>query len=158
MLVDGRRALGRRRPAAGACLDAPGAGASLCERWAAIAPDLAGHVIAVGFDPESGRLTMCPASSAWATKARLEQARVIAAANVATGRTVVRALRILPPRTAPAPGRADAAPTSSRRPPFRCSDGPRRRAHQYPCLYLIPSLRASLHPHPYGSGPTVNEG
>ncbi|MFI1285227.1 DciA family protein [Streptomyces sp. NPDC020858] len=75
----------------------PAAGASLCERWAAIAPDLTRHVAAVGFDPESGRLTVCPESSAWATKARLEHARVIAAANAAAGRTVMRALRILPP-------------------------------------------------------------
>ncbi|MEU7728276.1 hypothetical protein AB0B78_24015 [Streptomyces sp. NPDC040724] len=43
------------------------------------------------------------------TKARLEQARVSAAANAAAGRTVVRALRILPPGAAPAPARADAA-------------------------------------------------
>ncbi|WP_405827369.1 DciA family protein [Streptomyces sp. NBC_00105] len=87
----------------------PATGASLCEWWAAIAPDLAGHVTAVGFDPESGRLTVCPESSAWATKARLEQSRVIAAANAAAGGTVVRALRILPPGAAPAPGWADAA-------------------------------------------------
>nr|WSW64558.1 DUF721 domain-containing protein [Streptomyces sp. NBC_00998] len=72
----------------------PAASASLCERWAAIAPELAGHVAAVGFDPESGRLTVCSKSSAWATKACLEQARVIAAANAAAGRMVVRALRI----------------------------------------------------------------
>ncbi|MFB7260645.1 DciA family protein [Streptomyces nojiriensis] len=52
----------------------PAAGASLCERWVAIAPDLARHIAAVGFDPESGQLTVCPDSSAWATKARLEQA------------------------------------------------------------------------------------
>lgn len=48
----------------------PAAGASLRQRWAAIAPDLAGHVAAVGFDPDSGRLTVCPVSSAWATPPR----------------------------------------------------------------------------------------
>lgn len=88
----------------------PAAGATLRERWAAIAPGLAGHVAAVSYDPDSGRLTVCPESSAWATKARLEQTRVIAAANKAAGRTVVRALRILPPGAVPAPGPADAAP------------------------------------------------
>ncbi|WP_030423096.1 DUF721 domain-containing protein [Streptomyces sp. NRRL F-5065] len=89
----------------------PAAGATLRERWAAIAPELAGHVAAVAFDPDSGRLTVCPESSAWATKARLEQTRVIAAANKAAGRTVVRALRILPPGAAPVPAPAsDAAP------------------------------------------------
>lgn len=88
----------------------PAAGASLRERWAAIAPELAGHVVAVAYDPDSGQLTVCPESSAWATKARLEQTRVIAAANKAAGRTVVRALRILPPGAVPAPGPADVAP------------------------------------------------
>ncbi|MFD7894739.1 hypothetical protein [Streptomyces sp. NPDC059743] len=33
---------------------------------------------------------MCPKSSAWATKTRLEQTRVIKAADMAAGRTVVR--------------------------------------------------------------------
>ncbi|MFF3497284.1 DciA family protein [Streptomyces sp. NPDC002795] len=88
----------------------PAAGASLRERWAAIAPELAGHVAAVSYDPDSGRLTVCPESSAWATKARLEQTRVIAAANKAAGRTVVSSLRILPPGAVPAPGPADVAP------------------------------------------------
>ncbi|MFF3088824.1 DciA family protein [Streptomyces nojiriensis] len=82
-----------------------------------MAPDLAGHIAAVGFDPESGQLTVCPDSSAWATKARLEQARVIAAANAAAGSTVVRSLRILPPSTVPAPDPADDAPA-------RTSTGP----------------------------------
>lgn len=88
----------------------PAAGASLRERWAAIAPELAGHVAAVSYDPDSGRLTVCPESTAWATQARLEQTRVIAAANKAAGRTVVSALRILPPGAAPVPGPADAVP------------------------------------------------
>ncbi|MEU3353097.1 DciA family protein [Streptomyces sp. NPDC037389] len=59
----------------------PAVGATLRERWAVIAPDLAGHGAAVGFDADSGRLTVCPESSAWATRVRLEQARVIKAAN-----------------------------------------------------------------------------
>ncbi|MFF3019710.1 DciA family protein [Streptomyces sp. NPDC057939] len=88
----------------------PAAGATLRERWAAIAPELAGHVVAVGFDVDSGRLTVCPETSAWATKARLEQTRVIAAANKAAGRQVVSALRILPPGAVPMPDRADVAP------------------------------------------------
>ena len=89
----------------------PAAGATLRERWAAIAPELAGHVVAaVSYDADSGRLTVCPESSAWATKARLEQTRVVAAANKAAGRTVVRALRILPPGAAPVPGPAAAVP------------------------------------------------
>ncbi|WP_176606789.1 DciA family protein [Streptomyces morookaense] len=65
------------------------------ERWAAIAPGRAGHVAAVGFDAESGQLTLCPESAAWAAEARLEQARIIRDANHAAGRPAVRALRIL---------------------------------------------------------------
>jgi predicted nucleic acid-binding Zn ribbon protein len=88
----------------------PAAGATLRDRWAAIAPELAGHVAAVAYDADSGRLTVCPESAAWATKVRLEQTRIIAAANAAAGRTVVRALRILPPGAVPVPGPADVAP------------------------------------------------
>ncbi|MFJ2709089.1 DciA family protein [Streptomyces sp. NPDC087428] len=95
----------------------PAAGASLRDRWAAIAPELAGHVAAVSYDPDSGQLTVCPESSAWATKARLEQTRVIAAANKAAGRTVVHALRILPPGPVPAPGPADVARAEQDRAP-----------------------------------------
>ncbi|MGW7343132.1 DciA family protein [Streptomyces sp. NPDC054854] len=82
--------------------DIPTAGAGLCERWAALVPDLADHVAAVGYDAERGELTLRPESTAWATKARLEQARVIEAANSAAGHTVVRTLRILPPGAVPA--------------------------------------------------------
>lgn len=64
---------------------------------------------------------MCPESAAWATKARLEQTRVIAAANTSAGRTVVRALRILPPGTVPTPEPADAGPA-----PAAVSCGPVR--------------------------------
>lgn len=88
----------------------PAAGATLRDRWAAIAPELAGHVAAVSYDADSGRLTVCPESAAWATKARLEQSRIIAAANKAAGRTVVSSLRILPPGAAPVPSPADAVP------------------------------------------------
>ncbi|GAA2692386.1 DUF721 domain-containing protein [Streptomyces lunalinharesii] len=73
-------------------------------------PELAGHVAAIGFDTDSGRLTVCPESSAWATKTRLEQTRIVATANESAGRTVVRTLRILPPGTAPAPEPADVDP------------------------------------------------
>ncbi|MFF8696736.1 DciA family protein [Streptomyces sp. NPDC015144] len=46
----------------------PAVGATLRDRWAAIAPELAGHVAAVAYDADSGRLTVCPESAAWATK------------------------------------------------------------------------------------------
>ncbi|MFC4506112.1 MULTISPECIES: DUF721 domain-containing protein [Streptomyces] len=88
----------------------PAAGATLRQRWEAIAPELAGHVTAVGYDADSGQLTVCPESTAWATKTRLEQTRIIAAANKAAGRTVVLTLRILPPGAVPMPAPADVAP------------------------------------------------
>ncbi|QNT98298.1 hypothetical protein HEP81_08070 (plasmid) [Streptomyces griseofuscus] len=133
----------------------PAAGASLRERWAAIAPELAGHVAAVSYDPDSGRLTVCPESTAWATKARLEQTRVVAAANKAAGRTVVRALRILPPGAALAPGPAavpadpaPAAPTGSARTRETACEGYRRAlaAHQEvaPPRRVDPSIAAAV--------------
>ncbi|MGV9758557.1 DciA family protein [Streptomyces tricolor] len=114
----------------------PAAGASLRDRWAAIAPDLAGHVAAVGYDPDAGRLTVCPESSAWATKVRLEQARIIAAANTSAGRTVIGVLRILAPGSVPVPEPADIGPAPAAAGPVRtretASDGYRRAlaAHQ----------------------------
>ncbi|MDX3697326.1 DUF721 domain-containing protein [Streptomyces europaeiscabiei] len=80
----------------------PAAGATLRQRWAAIAPELAGHVAAVGYDADSGQLTVCPESAAWATKTRLERTCIVDAANEAAGRMVVRALRILAPGSVPA--------------------------------------------------------
>lgn len=41
----------------------PAAGATLRERWAAIAPELAGHVAAVSYDADSGGLTVCSESA-----------------------------------------------------------------------------------------------
>ncbi|MFE6904114.1 DciA family protein [Streptomyces sp. NPDC057717] len=106
------------------------------ERWAAIAPELAGHVAAVSYDADSGQLTLCPESAAWATKTRLEQARIIAAANESAGRMVVRSLRILAPGTVPEPADADPEPAAVPAGPVRtretASDGYRRAlaAHQ----------------------------
>lgn len=75
---------------------------------------------------------MCPESSAWVTKTRLEQARVIATANEPVSRTVVRALKILAPCTVsvsepansePEPATAPAGPPRTRE---TASDGYRR--------------------------------
>ncbi|MFJ9590667.1 hypothetical protein [Streptomyces acidicola] len=59
---------------------------------------------------------MCPVSATWATKARLEQTRIIAAANASAGRTVVRGLRILAPGSVPAPAPDDNAPQAPETP------------------------------------------
>ncbi|ASY37040.1 MULTISPECIES: DciA family protein [unclassified Streptomyces] len=81
----------------------PAAGATLRERWAVIAPDLAENVAAVGYDADTGCLTLSPRSPVWATEARLRQAQIIEAANASAGRTVVRTVRVLTPGTGPAP-------------------------------------------------------
>ncbi|MER5362444.1 DciA family protein [Streptomyces sp. NPDC002785] len=114
---------------------APAAGGSVLARWAAIAPEFAGHVAAVSYDADSGRLTVRPETTAWATKTRLEQTRLIAAANKTAGRTVVNFLRILPPGAAPVPAPADvtpAAPTGPAKTRETASEGYRRAlaAHQ----------------------------
>ncbi|MHB9863466.1 DciA family protein [Streptomyces sp. YIM S03343] len=88
----------------------PAAGATLQDRWAAITPTFAAHVTAIGYDADSGRLSVCPESPAWATKLRLEQVRVIVAANASAGRTVVRALMILAPGSLPVSVRDDDVP------------------------------------------------
>ncbi|MFH9827948.1 DciA family protein [Streptomyces bobili] len=80
-----------------------------CARWEAITSYFAGHVIAVGYDADSGRLSVCPESAAWATKLRLEPARVDEAANESAGRTVVRGLQAVPASTCPAGWRTHTA-------------------------------------------------
>ncbi|MFD3937843.1 DciA family protein [Streptomyces sp. NPDC058611] len=76
------------------------------ERWAALAPDLADHVAAVGYDAERGELTLRPDSTTWATKARLEAPRIIADANRSARTDAVRTVRVLSPGPLPAPSAA----------------------------------------------------
>ncbi|MBP5904599.1 DUF721 domain-containing protein [Streptomyces scabiei] len=124
----------------------PAAGASLRERWEAIAPEFAGHVAAVGYDADSGRLTVCPESAAWATKLRLEQARVVQAANESAGRTVVRGLRILAPGSVPVSEPGAVAPAAAPNGPVKtresASEGYRQAlaAHQS----VAPARRVDL--------------
>ncbi|MFD9114639.1 DciA family protein [Streptomyces bottropensis] len=127
----------------------PAAGASLrerWERWEAIAPEFAGHVAAVGYDADSGRLAVCPESAAWATKLRLEQARVVQAANESAGRTVVRGLRILAPGSVPVSEPDAVAPAAAPNGPVKtrelASEGYRQAlaAHQS----VAPARRVDL--------------
>ncbi|MFK4069870.1 DciA family protein [Streptomyces sp. NPDC029674] len=121
--ADGSRS-GDRRAGHRAGLGAPGrrrhaAGPVGCPR-----PQFTGYVVAVSYAPGSGRLAVCPESTAWATKARLEQPRIIAAANQAAGRTVVSSLWILPRRRA--------CPQSDRCCPGRPGPGSAHRAREDP--------------------------
>ncbi|MFF5893829.1 DciA family protein [Streptomyces globisporus] len=84
----------------------PAADGTVLERWpdiaATIAPQLADHVQALTFHPETGQLDLLPESPAYATQLRLISTRIITAANATTGNATVRAIRVLPPGTAPA--------------------------------------------------------
>src|SRR4051812_49427464 len=64
-------------------LVAPAAGGSILARWetilAAAAPELAGHVTAVAFDADSGRLDVVADSPAYGTKLRWTAQALVAA-------------------------------------------------------------------------------
>ncbi|WP_446038111.1 hypothetical protein [Streptomyces sp. SID1121] len=82
---------------------------------AAAVPELAGHVRAVGFDADSGRLDVAPDAPAYGTKLRWIAAKLIAATNERVPGAGVRTVYVLPPSP------AKAAPL--RQPPIR----PRKR-------------------------------
>ncbi|MFC7924911.1 DciA family protein [Streptomyces cinereoruber] len=93
----------------------PAAGGSILDRWpdiaATIAPRLAAHTTAVGFDAETGQLDLMPDSPAYATQLRLMTPRIIAAANEASGAAAVRTVRVRQPGTLPATPAPATAPT-----------------------------------------------
>jgi len=82
-------------------LAAPAAGGSVLARWddilAAAAPELAGHVQAVKFDADNGRLDVVPDAAAYGTKLRWSAPKLIAAANEQVQGAAVRTLHVLPP-------------------------------------------------------------
>ncbi|MGA5498723.1 DciA family protein [Streptomyces cinereoruber] len=86
--------------------DVPAAGGSILDRWpdiaAAVAPRLAAHTTAVGFDAETGQLDLLPDSPAYATQLRLMTPRIITAANETAGAAAVRTIRVRQPGTLPA--------------------------------------------------------
>jgi len=92
-------------------------GGSLIDQWPAIAPtELATTVQAVSYDAERGLLTLRPSTPAYATQIRLFQLALAKRLNTALGKPAVRAIRVLPPGAASAPGSAaevaPARPTS----------------------------------------------
>ncbi|MEU2762959.1 DciA family protein [Streptomyces sp. NPDC007094] len=86
----------------------PAAGGTVLERWpsiaATISPQLADHVQALTFHPETGQLDLLPESPAYATQLRLISTRIINAANETTGNGTVRTIRVLPPEQRPQTG------------------------------------------------------
>ncbi|OII64364.1 hypothetical protein BJP40_02295 [Streptomyces sp. CC53] len=94
---------------------APAAGGSVLARFddilAAAAPELAGHVRAVGFDADTGRLDVAPDAPAYGTQLRWSAPKVIAAANERVQGANVRSVHVLAPAPAKAgPATAAAAP------------------------------------------------
>ncbi|MEV6810248.1 DciA family protein [Streptomyces sp. NPDC051132] len=89
----------------------PAAGGSVLAQFddilaaAAAAPELAGHVQAVGFDADTGRLNVAPDAPAYGTQLRWSAPKLIAVANEMVREANVRALHVLPP----APGMAGPA-------------------------------------------------
>ncbi|MBK3643692.1 DciA family protein [Streptomyces sp. MBT33] len=117
-------------------LVAPAAGGSVLAQFddilATAAPELAGHVQAVGFNADTGRLDVAPDAPAYGTQLRWSAPKLIAAANDKVSGANVRTLHVLAPTPAkagpataaadPAPPSVPAAPVQRRTPP----DGYRR--------------------------------
>ncbi|MFF6794318.1 DciA family protein [Streptomyces filamentosus] len=98
-------------------LVAPAAGGSVLAQWeiilTAAAPELAGHVQAVGFDADTGRLDVAPDAPAYGTKLRWIAPKLVATANEKAPGAGVRSLHVLPPAPRqPGPVTAAAAPAS----------------------------------------------
>ncbi|MEW1760514.1 DciA family protein [Streptomyces cyaneofuscatus] len=96
--------------------ETPAAGGSVMDQWPTIVtPEIAENLWPVAFDKTTGRLDLAPATSAWATQARLISAQLIRQSNTAVGTEAVRQIRVLPvstrtPRAAAAPAPEAAAP------------------------------------------------
>ncbi|MEV4871382.1 DciA family protein [Streptomyces syringium] len=116
-------------------LVAPAVGGSVLAQFddmlAAVAPELAGHVQAVGFDADTGRLDVTPDAPAYGTQLRWSAPKLIAAANERVQGANVRTVRVLAPApvkagpataaAAPAPQTAVlAVPVERRMPPEGC--------------------------------------
>lgn len=83
---------------------APAAGGSVLAQFddilAAAAPELAGHLRAVGFDADTGRLDVAPDAPAYGTQLRWNAPKLIAAANEKVSGANVRSVRVLAPAPA----------------------------------------------------------
>ncbi|GGU11131.1 DciA family protein [Streptomyces lateritius] len=83
----------------------PAAGGSVLAQWetilAAAAPELAGHVQAVKFDADTGRLDVASDAPAYGTKLRWIAPRLVATANKKVPGANVRSLHVLPPTAVP---------------------------------------------------------
>ncbi|GLW73703.1 hypothetical protein Kpho02_60010 [Kitasatospora phosalacinea] len=128
--------------------ETPAAGGGVIDQWADIAPELVGKVQPVHYDPRTGRLDLQPVSAAYATQLRLLGRQLVARINGKAGRTVVRDLRVLPPR-APSvgPGRSAEQQRAAVQPevPVRTRDDV-TSAGYHQALAAIRSRSASVDP------------
>ncbi|MEV5672808.1 DciA family protein [Streptomyces sp. NPDC052503] len=96
-------------------LSAPAASGTVLARFnvvlAAVAPELAGRIRAVGFDADTGRLDVVKSTPAAATKLRWTIPKLVAAANTHVLGGPVRAVHVLAPTSA---NRAESAGQTSR--------------------------------------------
>lgn len=95
---------------------APAAGGSVLAQFddilATAAPELAGHVQAVKFDADTGRLDVTPDAPAYGTQLRWKAPKLITAANEKVQGASVRTLNVLAPTSVKAgPATAAADPT-----------------------------------------------
>ncbi|MFH9677771.1 hypothetical protein ACH4L5_36700 [Streptomyces sp. NPDC017405] len=95
---------------------APAVGGSVLAQFddivAAATPELAGHVQAVVFDADTGRLDVAPDAPAYGTKLRWSAPKLVAAANEKVQGANVRTLNVLAPTPVKAgPATAAADPT-----------------------------------------------
>jgi predicted nucleic acid-binding Zn ribbon protein len=102
----------------------PVAGGGVLDQWPAIAPpELAGHVQAVAFDADSGRLQLRPDSASYAAALRLQTPALLRRIAEHAGPGLVRQIRVLAPgqitaaRPVPAHAQAAGGPTAAVRPP-----------------------------------------
>ncbi|MFJ4343124.1 DUF721 domain-containing protein [Streptomyces sp. NPDC088915] len=102
-------------------LVAPAAGGSVLAQFddilAVTAPELAGHVRAVGFDADTGRLDVAPGAPAYGTQLRWSASTLIAAANERVRGANVRSVHVLAPaaHTATTATAFQARPLTTRR-------------------------------------------
>ncbi|MFB7908404.1 DciA family protein [Kitasatospora purpeofusca] len=73
----------------------PLAGGGLLDLWPAAVGELAGHVTAVSFDHQTGRLDVRAESPAYATHVRTLAPALVATLNQANGETILRSIRVL---------------------------------------------------------------
>jgi hypothetical protein len=135
-------------------LVAPAAGGSILARFddilAAAAPELAGHVQAMAFDADTGRLDVAPDSPAYGTKLRWSAQKLVAASHECAPDANVLALHVLPPTAVNASHAATAA--TSGEPMIASAPPAPRDAPSQGCRRALDAHRAAVPARPADPG------